>query len=113
MNAKPMGSVDADVRLFKALGDATRLRIMALLVGGELCVCSIEEALGVTQTMTSRHLGVLRNAGLVAARRDGQWMYYRLNLDSRREELLAGYLASLRKELRYTRVRCSTAACAN
>ncbi|EPX61437.1 regulatory protein, ArsR [Cystobacter fuscus DSM 2262] len=65
-------------RLFKALGDETRLRIVALLSHGELCVCHLESALGLTQSNTSRQLGVLRAAGVVEPRREGSWVYYRL-----------------------------------
>lgn len=65
-------------RLFKALGDETRLRIVALLSHGELCVCHLESALGLTQSNTSRQLGVLRAAGVVEPRRNGSWVYYRL-----------------------------------
>lgn len=65
-------------RLFKALGDETRLRIVALLSHGELCVCHFESALGLTQSNTSRQLGVHKNAGIVEARREGSWVYYRL-----------------------------------
>ncbi|HOT02747.1 MAG TPA: metalloregulator ArsR/SmtB family transcription factor [Methanolinea sp.] len=61
--------------LFKALSDETRLRIY-LLLKRELCVCQIQVALGMSQTKISRHLTVLRNAGLVTARREGLWMYY-------------------------------------
>ena len=61
--------------LFKALSDETRLRIF-LLLKEELCVCQIQVALAMSQTKVSRHLTVLRNAGLVTARRDGLWMYY-------------------------------------
>src|SRR3954470_2108635 len=65
-------------RLFKALGDDVRLRIVALLSHGELCVCHIEEALDLTQTNTSRHLGILRAAGVVAHQRRDKWVYYRM-----------------------------------
>jgi ArsR family transcriptional regulator len=65
-------------RLFKALGDDVRLRIVALLAHGELCVCHIEEALGLTQTNASRQLGLLRAAGVVAHRRQDRWVYYKL-----------------------------------
>ncbi|AEI67912.1 ArsR/SmtB family transcription factor [Corallococcus macrosporus] len=65
-------------RLFKALGDETRLRIVALLSHGELCVCHFESALALTQSNTSRQLAVLKNAGIVEARRDASWVYYRL-----------------------------------
>ena len=65
-------------KLFRALGDETRLRIIALLSHGELCVCHIEAALELSQPNVSRQLGVLRAAGVVDARRDGSWMYYAL-----------------------------------
>src|SRR5262245_55010099 len=65
-------------RLFKALGDETRVRIVALLAHGELGVCHIDVALGPQQSTASRHLGVLRAAGVVESRRDKSWVYYRL-----------------------------------
>lgn len=65
-------------KLFRALGDETRLRIVALLSHGELCVCHIEKALDLSQPNVSRQLGILRAAGIVDARRDGSWMYYAL-----------------------------------
>jgi ArsR family transcriptional regulator, arsenate/arsenite/antimonite-responsive transcriptional repressor len=65
-------------RLFKALGDETRLRIVALLSHGELCVCHLEAALGLSQPRISRHLASLRAAGVVEDRREGSWVYYRL-----------------------------------
>ena len=65
-------------RLFRALGDETRLRIVALLSHGELCVCHLQEALGLSQPNISRQLGILRAAGIVEDRREGSWVYYRL-----------------------------------
>jgi ArsR family transcriptional regulator len=65
-------------RLFQALGDATRLRILGLLMSGEVCVCHIHESLRISQPKASRHLAYLRRAGLVATRREGLWVYYRL-----------------------------------
>ncbi len=65
-------------KLLKALADPTRLRIVALLAHGELCVCHLEKGLGLLQTTASRHLGVLRAAGVVEARREKSWVYYRL-----------------------------------
>ena len=65
-------------QVFKALADATRLRILGLLLGGEVCVCDIHETLAIPQPKASRHLAYLRKAGLVAARREGLWMHYRL-----------------------------------
>jgi len=65
-------------RLFRALGDETRLRIVALLSHGELCVCHLEAALDLNQSTASRHLGILRAAGVVDCRREGTWVYYRV-----------------------------------
>ena len=65
-------------RLFQALGDATRLRILGLLLAGEICVCEIHETLRISQPKASRHLAYLRRSGLVATRRQGLWVYYRL-----------------------------------
>ena len=64
--------------LFRAFSDRTRLRILHMLRDGELCVCHIVDVLGVPQPKASRHLAYLRKAGLVKARREGQWSYYRL-----------------------------------
>jgi len=65
--------------IFKALGDPVRLRLFQLLAGrDELCVCHLTEALDLPQSTVSRHLGILRHAGLVATRREGKWMHYRL-----------------------------------
>lgn len=66
------------VHLFQALGDRTRLRLLNLLSGGELCVCYFVALLGEAQPKISRHLAYLRRSGLVTARRDGKWMHYRL-----------------------------------
>ncbi len=65
-------------KLFQALGDATRLRILGLLMAGEVCVCDIHQSLRIPQPKASRHLAYLRRAGLVEARREGLWMHYRL-----------------------------------
>src|SRR5918994_1516846 len=66
------------VKVYKALADETRLRILALLKDGEVCVCHIHGGLRMPQPTVSRHLAYLRKAGLVEARRQGVWMYYRL-----------------------------------
>jgi ArsR family transcriptional regulator len=73
--SSPLGSLE---QLFQALGDATRLRILGLLLAGEVCVCEIHGALKISQPKASRHLAYLRRAGLVVARREGLWMHYRL-----------------------------------
>src|SRR5437763_16907399 len=63
---------------FKALADPTRLRILGLLMGGEVCVCDIHETLGIPQPKASRHLSYLRKSGLVAARKQGLWVHYQI-----------------------------------
>ena len=75
MNMKKITELE---RLFQALGDETRLRILGLLLAGEVCVCDIHETLKVPQSKASRHLAYLRRSGLVAARREGLWIHYRL-----------------------------------
>jgi ArsR family transcriptional regulator len=64
--------------LFKALADGTRLRILALLQAGEICVCDIHGSLGLPQPTVSRHLAYLRKTGLVQGRKEGLWVHYRL-----------------------------------
>ena len=69
-------------QVLKALADPTRLRIVGYLAQRELCVCDLEALLGISQSMTSHHVGVLRRAGLLLQRReerDIRWVYYRLN----------------------------------
>lgn len=70
--------MSAPDRLFQAFADPTRLRLVGLLRGGELCVCDLVEVLGAPQPRVSRHLKALRDAGLVAARDEGRWRHYRL-----------------------------------
>jgi len=65
-------------RVFKALADPTRVRILALLLAGEVCVCHIHETLRIPQPKASRHLAYLRRAGLVVGRKRGLWVYYHL-----------------------------------
>ena len=65
--------------LFKAFADTTRLRLLGLLLTGEVCVCDIHESLRIPQPKASRHLAYLRKAGLVDTRRDGLWNHYRLS----------------------------------
>jgi ArsR family transcriptional regulator len=68
--------------LFRALADPTRLRTLVLLQReGEMCVCEFTHALDIIQPKISRHLAILREAGIVSDRRTGHWVYYRLNPD--------------------------------
>src|SRR3974390_275692 len=64
--------------LFRALADRTRLRLLNLMTGQEVCVCYFVEILGLPQSTISRHLAYMRRAGLVQARREGKWMHYSL-----------------------------------
>ena len=63
-------------KVFKALADATRLRILKLLEIREMCVCEIMIALDLTQPTASHHLKILENAGLVRSKKEGKWVYY-------------------------------------
>jgi ArsR family transcriptional regulator len=65
-------------RFFKAFSDETRLRILHLLLKGELCICELMEVLGLPQSNVSRHMAYLKNAGLVDDRREAVWVYYSL-----------------------------------
>ena len=66
------------VQQCKALGDPTRFAMLKMLQDGELCVCEFAERLSLAQSTVSRHLSLLRAAGLVEARKEGQWLYCRL-----------------------------------
>jgi len=72
------GSINDVETLFKAFADPTRLRILNVLVAGELCVCDIVTILGLPQPMVSRHLALLRNAALVEVTREWKYAHYRL-----------------------------------
>lgn len=78
-SASKLEEVRPLTRAFRALGDETRVRIVALLTHGELCVCHLEAALGISQPTCSRHLAILKAAGIVDSRRDGTWVYYRIS----------------------------------
>jgi ArsR family transcriptional regulator len=73
--APPLADLES---LLNALADRTRLRIIGLLLAGEICVCHIHESLGIPQPKASRHLAYLRRSGLVLARKEGLWVHYRL-----------------------------------
>lgn len=80
-------------RLFHALSDETRLKILERLRHGERCVCDLTDALGAAQPRLSFHLKILKQAGLVSGRREGRWSYYTLTPEARRE--VTGALAVL------------------
>lgn len=82
-----VSTLPANAQLFKALGDEIRLKILALLGNGELCVCDIMEVLDLPQSTVSRHLAYLKHSLWVVGRRSGKWMYYRLNPDLEKHPL--------------------------
>ena len=111
------GSKSADMAgLFAALADTTRLRLLNLMGGHEVCVCYLVEILGQSQPKISRHLAYLRKAGLVAARREGKWMHYRIapQADAVTASILDAVLASLGndKQMEADRAKLDRACCA-
>src|SRR6187455_2720415 len=92
-----MKTIEAVETLFKALGDATRLRILGLLLTGEVCVCDIHESLKIPQPKASRHLAYLRRSGLVETRREGLWIHYRLGILS--DSVMAAIVDAVRHAL--------------
>ena len=97
MTNKPLLRMES---LFKALADETRLRILGLLLAGEVCVCDIHESLKLPQPKVSRHLAYLRKAGLVLTRRDGLWVHYRFGqLD---DAVLASIVDAVRHALTHS-----------
>ncbi|MHB8070467.1 MAG: ArsR/SmtB family transcription factor [Candidatus Cryosericum sp.] len=81
-------------KLVSVLLEPQRIKVLRLLRGGELCVCEIEHSLGIPQNLVSHHLRVLREAGLVAARKEGQFVHY-----SRVEERVHEVTVALEKLL--------------
>jgi len=88
------------VQLFAALSDRTRLRLLNLMEGGEVCVCFFVEILQEAQPKISRHLAYLRRAGVVRTRRDGKWMHYSLQrpADPAAAAILDATLASFKED---------------
>jgi ArsR family transcriptional regulator, arsenate/arsenite/antimonite-responsive transcriptional repressor len=74
----------------KALAHPVRLRVLALLRGGELCVCQITEMLGLAPSTVSEHLALLRRAGILQERKEGRWVFYSLAEDPALEALCQG-----------------------
>ena len=86
------------VKVFKALSDETRLRILNLLLERECCVCEVMQALEISQTRASRNLSALFEAGLVRQRREGRWTLYSIE-PTRMEQHLAEIVAAVSKGL--------------
>jgi ArsR family transcriptional regulator len=112
MTGKPNFDLE---RFFQALGDKTRLRLLSLMGDREICVCYFVEILGQPQPKISRHLAYLRNAGVVAARRDGKWMHYRIVMPPNEgaAQVLRQVLQSLQEEkpMQKDRNRLNKACC--
>src|SRR5215470_20073580 len=102
--------------LFRALADPTRLRLLNLIADREICVCYFVEILRISQPKVSRHLAYLRRAGIVASRREGKWMHYRLVMptDKSAAAILRETLRHLSddREMRQDRARLRSACCA-
>jgi ArsR family transcriptional regulator len=102
--------------LFAALADPTRLRLLNLIGGREVCVCYFVEILRQGQPKISRHLAYLRRAGLVTARREGKWMHYRMvpQADEAAASILAASLAVLKndRQMQADRAKLDRACCA-
>ena len=81
-------SVEKKSKVFKALGDENRLRILGLLTAREMCVCEVMVALDLTQPTASHHLRILENVGLVKDRKEGKWVFYSLSEPSLIKNLL-------------------------
>ncbi len=113
--AKAQAGFSLDV-LFRALADTTRLRLLNLIADREICVCYFVEILKMSQPKISRHLAYLRRAGIVAARREGKWMHYRLAIpkDEVAARILREALRHLRErpEMKRDVARLSSACCA-
>ena len=102
--------------LFAALADPTRLRLLNLMAGREVCVCYFVEILGQGQPKISRHLAYLRKAGIVAARREGKWMHYSIcpPAEAAQASILTSVLASLGndKQMQADLAKLNRACCA-
>jgi ArsR family transcriptional regulator len=102
-------------RLFAALSDRTRLRLLNLMSGREVCVCYFVEILGQSQPKISRHLAYLRRAGIANARREGKWMHYSIRrpADAGAAAILEATLRSFEgdREMQADAMRLSRACC--
>ncbi len=81
-------------KIFKALSDPNRLRILKMLQTKELCVCEITEVLQLATSTVSKHLSILRSAGFIAVEKDGKWVNYSINQNPGDQRILK-LLASL------------------
>lgn len=100
-------NLEQALRLFRALGDETRLRLIERLREGEQCVCDLTDELEAGQSRLSFHLKTLKDAGVVTDRRQGRWIYYALNPEMFEVlEAIVGELKPSRRTLRVLRPAC-------
>ncbi|WKB34810.1 metalloregulator ArsR/SmtB family transcription factor [Terrilactibacillus sp. S3-3] len=100
-----MVCIDEMSALLKIIGDKTRLKMLAYLKSGEMCVCEFVDLFELTQPAISQHLKKLRSAGIISERKQGTWVYYRLN------ENLPNYLSGIVQEL--PNLKSKTCNCTN
>ncbi|MBL7209277.1 MAG: winged helix-turn-helix transcriptional regulator [Dehalococcoidia bacterium] len=84
------------LKVFKALSDETRLRILNLVLEQECCVCEVVQAMQISQTRASRNLGILHDAGLLKARRNGLWVLYSMDEEAMEKKSCAGLAEVIR-----------------
>jgi len=92
------GPLQSAIGVLKAMGHPVRLRILAMLRGGELCVCQMTALLDLATSTVSAHLADLKRAGLVRERKDGRWVFYRLTDDE--PPVLASVWGTISKDAR-------------
>jgi ArsR family transcriptional regulator len=107
--ASPPIQSDQARALLKALAEPLRLQVIEALGGGERCVCDLTADLGLAQSKLSFHLKVLKEAGLLADRQEGRWIYYRLRPEA--IEQLRGWLAALGDQCGRPAATCTAATC--
>ncbi len=90
-----ISNLEATVAITSALGHPARLRVVAMLQGGELCACQITEVLGLASSTVSAHLKELKRARLLIERKDGRWVYYGLSKDAFARSWIETSLASV------------------
>ena len=110
--------MDEFVDIFKSFSDPVRIRILNLLIQSEQCVCHIVDALKLPQSTISRHLTILKNAGIVKTRKDGIWHHYSISDKYPETSVLTGLIASrsrlektLRDDVSNLTCSCSTDTC--
>jgi ArsR family transcriptional regulator, arsenate/arsenite/antimonite-responsive transcriptional repressor len=95
MEVTPLDSI---INVHKALAHPARVRILAMLRGAELCVCQLNAVIGVAPSTISAHLAELREAGLVAERKDGRWVHYRIAASGAAESSLKALWQTLEND---------------